>query len=751
MAVTAGLHILGVRHHGPGSARSVATALGELQPDVVLIEGAPELDALLPLAADPELVPPVAGLVYAVAAPRQALFFPMAAFSPEWVALRWALAHGVPVRFADLPAANSLAIAQAEIEAATAADTDTDTDDPTRPVRDPIGLLAQAAGYDDPERWWEDAIEHRAESTPQRLAALTAAIREVRSDLEAAAPLDQETARREAAMRRAIRAERGAGRIAFVCGAFHAPALDPASTTVAADSALLKGLPKTKVAATWAPWTSGRLATDSGYGAGVTAPGWYHHLFTTWARDPDDVVPGWLVKVARALRAAELPAAPASVIEAARLAETLASVRGRPSVGLAELQDVVLAVLCEGSPHPLQLVERDLVVAHELGSVPASTPMVPLAADLARTQRAVRLTPSAEPSVVRLDLRRDSGRARSVLFHRLGLLGLDWARPVAAGGSTGTFKEAWELVWRPEFAITLIEASVYGTTVAGAAAARVAEQAAAAPTLAPLSELVERCLLADLPDGLGVVVAALAEQTAVHHDVAALLQCVPSLSRTCRYGDVRGLDVNRVRQVVDTIVLRAAIGLRAACSSLDDAAADELRAAIESAHNGIHLLNSAELLQPWQQALDAVAADERIHGTVSGRVNRLLLDGGLLDQDQAAHRMSRRLSPATGGPAAAAWLDGFLTGDALLLLHDDVLLGIVDDWVSRIDEPIFDDLLPLLRRTFSRFSPTERRDLGLRLRSHDADSPAVSAAFDLDRGLPAAQAVARLLGLAVTR
>jgi hypothetical protein len=26
---------------------------------------------------------------------------------------------------------------------------------------DPIGALAESAGYDDPERWWEDLVEHR--------------------------------------------------------------------------------------------------------------------------------------------------------------------------------------------------------------------------------------------------------------------------------------------------------------------------------------------------------------------------------------------------------------------------------------------------------------------------------------------------------------------------------------------------------------------------------------------------------------
>ncbi|TAI40337.1 hypothetical protein EWI31_33055, partial [Streptomyces tsukubensis] len=39
-----------------------------------------------------------------------AAFWPFAEFSPEWVAIRWALAHDVPVRFIDLPAAHTLAL-----------------------------------------------------------------------------------------------------------------------------------------------------------------------------------------------------------------------------------------------------------------------------------------------------------------------------------------------------------------------------------------------------------------------------------------------------------------------------------------------------------------------------------------------------------------------------------------------------------------------------------------------------------------
>lgn len=763
--VTAGrVEVLGIRHHGPGSARSVLAALAELEPDLVLIEGPPELDALLPLAADPDLVPPVAGLVYAVDAPRRAVFYPFADFSPEWVALRWAIDRGVPVRFADLAATHLLA--EADEPAARHTDEAADERNAAEPAGepgvavvppgeriDPVTVLAEAAGYDDPERWWEDAIEHRRTSDLERFAFLRAAMADVRAATAGreGAARELENARREAAMRKAVRVAQRQGheRVAFVCGAYHAPALDPATfPPVSHDNALLKGLPKVKVAATWAPWTAGRLAQASGYGAGVRSPGWYQHLFVT----PDEeVVPAWFVRVARALRDENLDASTASVVEATRLAEALAAVRGRPSVGLSELTDSARAVLTDGSDLPLQLIDRTLVIGEVLGRVPESTPMVPLASDVARQQKALRLKPSATSTVVQLDLRRDSQLARSVLLHRLRLLDVPWGTLVDAGRTTGTFKEAWQLEWSPELSVALIEASLYGTTVLSAAEARVAEAAGEATDLSELGSLIEQCLLAELTEGLRAVVATLADRTARQHDTLALLGTIEPLARTCRYGDVRGVDVADVEHVLATVVVRAAIGLRAACASLDDDGAERMRAAVEAAHRGVALVDREELRAPWHTALVAVAADERLHGSVSGRVNRLLLDAGELDHDEAARRLSRRLSPGAPGPAAAAWLDGFLAGEALLLLHTDELLAIIDDWLLEASEEAFEDLLPLVRRTFSRYQPAERRLIGQHLRSLGSGQrqSSAGAGIDLERAAPAVAAVARLLGMEV--
>src|SRR5215469_3627926 len=99
--------LLGVRHHGPGSARAVRDALAALDPDVVLIEGPPEADDLARHVG--ALRPPVAVLAHAPDKPGRAAFWPYADFSPEWQALRYAAAASRPARFIDLPAAATLA------------------------------------------------------------------------------------------------------------------------------------------------------------------------------------------------------------------------------------------------------------------------------------------------------------------------------------------------------------------------------------------------------------------------------------------------------------------------------------------------------------------------------------------------------------------------------------------------------------------------------------------------------------------
>ncbi|MGA9279294.1 DUF5682 family protein, partial [Ilumatobacter sp.] len=103
------VHLLGIRHHGPGSARSVVSALDELDPDAVLVEAPADIESSLGWVGQTGLDPPVALLGYVANDPGRARFVPFATFSPEWQAIAWANERGRPVVAIDLPMAVSFA------------------------------------------------------------------------------------------------------------------------------------------------------------------------------------------------------------------------------------------------------------------------------------------------------------------------------------------------------------------------------------------------------------------------------------------------------------------------------------------------------------------------------------------------------------------------------------------------------------------------------------------------------------------
>ncbi|MET7977145.1 DUF5682 family protein [Streptomyces mirabilis] len=773
---TAGPLLLGVRHHGPGSARAVRAALEAATPEVVLIEGPPEADALIPLAAEKDMRPPVALLAHVVDEPGRSAFWPLAEFSPEWVAIRWALEHGVPARFIDLPATHTLAWGNEEEKRtaegeqgqegkgekgekeAGASDRSVDAG-----VRiDPLAVLAETAGHDDPERWWEDVVEHRggAGMGADPFAPFTA-LEEAMGALREAYGVgghDRDLVR-EAHMRLQMRAaQREFGdEVAVVCGAWHVPALRQ-KTTVAADRALLKGLPKAKADMTWVPWTHRRLSRVSGYGAGIDSPGWYGHLFAA----PDRPVERWMTKVARLLRDEDRMVSSAHVIEAVRLADTLAAMRGRPLPGLTETTDAVRAVMCEGSDVPLGLVHDRLVVGDVLGEVPQSAPAVPLQRDLARAQKRLRLKPEPMERELELDLRGETDAGRSRLLHRLRLLGIAWGEPTASRGSTGTFRETWRLRWEPELSVRVAEAGVWGTTVLSAATGKAEADAVAAHALADVTALAERCLLAELPDALPVVMRVLADRAALDADVGHLAQALPALVRSLRYGDVRGTDTRALTDVAVGLAERIFVGLPPACAAIDVEAAEHMRRHVDAVHGAVGLLGEPGTAAPggirerWHSVLRVLAGRDTVPGVIRGRAVRLLLDDGELGQDEAARLMGLVLSPGTEPGDAAAWIEGFVgggSGGGMLLVHDERLLGLVDAWLTGVPAEAFTDVLPLLRRTFSAYEAGVRRTLGeLVRRGPGARGSAEAAAsgipgFAPDLDLGRADAVLPVLSL----
>src|SRR6185437_5372588 len=180
-------------------------------------------------------------------------------------------------------------------------------------------------------------------------------------------------------------------------------------------------------------------------------------------------------------------------------------------------------------------------------------PQMPLAADLVRWQRRTWLVPEALESDVAVDLRSEAGLLKSVLLHRLNIIPVPWGRLVDAQAGRGTFREIWKLAWAPEFSVRLAEALVYGPTIALAAAAAAVAQAAKSTVIAELTELVRRCLLADLPEAAQTCIARLQAAAVNAADMVGLAEAVPPLVSVLRYGTAREIPEAAVSALTRTL------------------------------------------------------------------------------------------------------------------------------------------------------------------------------------------------------
>ena len=745
------VHLFPVRHHSPRSSAALRAFLEEVRPAVVLIEGPSDATALLGPLVDPGTVPPVAILGYRTDGTPGSSLWPFAAYSPEYVAVKWAAERGARAELIDIPIGTALAPFEGEPvghddlddpgeeEGDTAGDGTADAsgeevegeEEGEGEEEEPVPLniyqaCAEARGFRSFEEFWEASFEAPAYDPGSFRDALLAYADLVRAEGDRVMHRA-----RDAFMAREILRRIGPGlppeRIAVVVGAAHAAAFAAGDVDLALSDRLPAPVPS---ASTLIPFSFPRLAEQLGYGAGNRAPQYYqraHDAGCDFRRATLEV----LVEFTEHLRLRGFMASLADTIEAYRLAVMLADIRGKAEPGLDEVREATIATLCRGDASHVDGFLWPSMIGKSVGRVADRIGKNSLQEEFWREVGERKLPASDAPESFTLKLTNETEVGTSVFLHRLRLAGVPYAsylgtqRGMAGGARTGkkdeptgaqTFlsqlSEAWEAQWTPATDVALVEKIVLGDTLEQVTTRALEERLAVATGAGDATDVLLDAVLTSCPETVGTALRACDRLAANDDDLPSLARAASNVSYLGSFGSTRSrsaLGDQVIIPLADKTFTRAVLRVHQACMGSGEAV-DPAKAALRTLHD-LAISKPFVDRQAWLEAARGLVQSYAVNPSCAGLACGLLYLAQELGEDDVASIVGLRLGGASEPLAAASFLEGFLEVNALVLVKSRPVVEALDAFLATIDPDRFKDTLPVLRRAFARLGPTERRYL----------------------------------------
>jgi hypothetical protein len=733
--------IFGVRHLSPAAAFHLQVVLDTIKPTAVLVEGPADATEQIKHFVHKDTRPPLAVLAYTLSRPVRSILYPLAAYSPEWVALTWGIRNKVETRFIDLPASVFLDLHQAHVEepvtegeagengeSAQAAQASQPEPPSTRQqasehtlayLDDPWTAIAQISGDPDHETWWERHFEHTTDPV-----AYIRQIHEFGQGLRGLRHLDEkdENLVREAYMRRCIRevldTKHNPERVVVVCGAFHSTAL--CTDLPAMTDKEVKALPQAKCSLTLMPYSYFRLSSQSGYGAGNHAPAYYQRLFEERkAGESERLGAHFLTELCHKMRKAGQIRSAAEVIEAVRLSRSLAALSDSPAPTLRDLRDAATCCLGRGEPEVVAAGLHEIEVGHAVGKLPKGISRTSIQDDfyLQVEELALEKYQSEKVQRLELDLREDRFAKkketafrdlnRSTFFHRLVVLGIEFGAKQASKQDQATWKEIWELKWSPESEIQLVEQSLLGDTVEMATAMRLSQRLSECTQIDTAAGIVRDAVECQLADSLENARRRLQAMAVEENGFVQLAGAIQNLAEIIRYGSVRKFDPEPLKPLLSQLFLRATFAVRDACLCDAATAREQIRPAILKLHDVAREQPDLVDAVRWNRELDTIASLDSLNAYLSGFVLSLILPR--VSEETLDREVSRRLSAGVPADVAGDWFEGLVQYNRQALFMRMALWRLLDTYLQSLDEGGFRLALVPLRRAFGGFDPGEIR------------------------------------------
>ena len=583
--LNADLYWFPVRHHSPTVARLLQQVIEQRQPKIVFIEGPSDCNHLIPHLLHKDSQPPFA--LYSsyrdddnvlkragIDSPaedipaRFASWYPMLAYSPEYVALQTAQKISAVSCFIDLPHYSQLKPAIKDADNSDNAN-DPAQDNEITPITTDDQLLTQSAfyqglaksaGYQSWDETWDSLFEFgayadNADVFRRELATFCAAAR-----LTTAEQTMQEdgTYAREAYMRHQIQQQLAQHDLAekdamVICGGFHL-FMDKQRND-------FPQAPKGTIYNSLVPYSFFRLSELSGYRAGNRAPYYYQkYWLSRQKKQSDTLITEYIVDVLKKARQKGEALSVADAIAIRQHSEMLAQLRHRRMPILDDLYDAIMACCCKGNPAtdglPLSEAIDHVNIGRKIGKVTDQVGQLPIVKDYYQCLHQLDLHAllNEEKTIqLKLNLQENLDQQRSTFLHRLRFLKIPNIHHIEqhAALSATLFKEQWSLVWSPDIENKLLEENLYGDTIENAIMARLQESVARHTKQANVCcRLLYNAIIMQLPCLMQDLAAKTAYAIAHDPQLISLTEAISHLLNIEKISDLRQGKKNIIHQLI---------------------------------------------------------------------------------------------------------------------------------------------------------------------------------------------------------
>jgi hypothetical protein len=775
-----------VRHHSAAVARHVGQTIRQRRPKVVFIEGPTEAQELIPFVVDKATRPPIAifssyrdddnvlGLA-GVCSPspeipaRFSCWYPLVAYSPEYIAMQAAQEVGAKVVFIDLPHHALIKSRQQREEEAQQRD-QTPNEDVAEPTTPPTPnedsliassgfyqRLAAVAGYKSWDEAWDSIFEISESSLEDFRRELATFCAAARATSDAERIRTDGTLERERHFLKTIRETLSSQNVkaceaVVICGGFHL-FLDRTDATPP------PVLPEGTVYTTVMPYSYFRISELSGYGAGNRAPQFYQTLWElTEAGCTDSLVAEHSIDVLKRVRRAGHGTSSADAIAIHQHAGMLAGLRGRRTPILDDIQDAIISCCCKGNPDdeglPLRKAIDEANIGTKIGKVTTKLGHLPIVNDFFSQVSDLDLGESiGHERLVKLELdkRQAVDDRRSVFLHRLRFLEVPFASLTESHttelASGLLFRERWSVKWNPKVEPHLIEQTLLGESIEAAVFCRLREQlAATAQQAGETCGALRRATDMDLPNLILELQAACGVAIDADPRFASLAEAVGHLMVLDRYAVYRNIN----RTELNDLLVR---GFDRACFALPDVACappeqhDEIISGLKSLAELLLRGGRDDLDRAVFTSHVQTAANDSTVPFLRGAFVGLLAEMREISSDELARQISAfALTNPERMVEAGDFIDGVMSvSRTSIMLGAEVLTAAIDELLRAANWDVFLTMLPRLRAAFERLHDRQVDSLaGAVARQYGLANEESAALTELNTSVGAALLIANI-------